>query len=171
MEDKPRGTFEKVFEWALWKTRFITIIIVFSSIIAATYIMILASYEVYYTVTMISPFNIEAYKLGVPLSNLIGAVDLYLIGIVFLLFGFGVYELFVSKLEVAERNDSGSLLDINNLDDLKNKLLKVIVMALIVWFFKKILLLDMATSLDVLYFSIAILAVAVSVMLIRRRDG
>ena len=35
------------------------------------------------------------------LAHVITAVDLYLIGVVLLIFSFGIYELFISKIDIA----------------------------------------------------------------------
>ena len=71
------------------------------------------------------------------LYKMISAVDLYLIGIVLLIFGFGIYELFISKIDIAREDLSVTILEIENLDELKNKIIKVIVMVLIVSFLKE----------------------------------
>ena len=74
------------------------------------------------------------------LSGIIGGVDLYLIGMVLLIFSFGIYELSISKIDIARSSESyHTLLEISNLDDLKNKIIKVIIMVLIVSFFQRVL--------------------------------
>lgn len=162
---------ERAFEWSLWQSRLITLIIVICSMISSGYLLLMASAEVYHTIIQSSPLKVTPEHTTYVLANLIGAVDLYLIGVMVMLFGFGIYELFISQIEIGQRYGSSRLLDINNLDDLKNKLLKVVVMALVIWFFRQLVLLEVSSPIDVLYFSLAILAVAISVMLIRRRDG
>jgi uncharacterized membrane protein YqhA len=69
-----------------------------------------------------------------------------LIGLVLLIFGFGIYELFISELEIARLGDEfGNILEVSNLDDLKNKIIKVIIMVLIVSFFQRILSMEFFT--------------------------
>ena len=53
-------------------------------------------------------------------------------------FWFGIYELFVSEIDFAILS-SQSLLKIRDLDQLKNKIIKVIIIVLIVKFFEKVL--------------------------------
>ena len=102
------------------------------------------------------------------LYTLIGAIDLYLIAIVFN-FGFGIYELFVSKIDVANPSFSDTILDVENLDELKNKIIKVIIMVLIVSFFERIL--KMSNSFEdpiqMLYFA-PIFALSLGVYYIRK---
>ena len=63
-----------------------------------------------------------------------------------LIFGFGIYELFISELEIARLGDEfGNILEVSNLDDLKNKIIKVIIMVLIVSFFQRILSMEFFT--------------------------
>ena len=42
------------------------------------------------------------------LLELITAIDLYLIGVVLLIFGFGIYELFISKIDIARADEVGA---------------------------------------------------------------
>ena len=91
-------------------------------------------------------------------------MDYYLIGLVLIIFSFGIYELFISEIDVARvEGGIGSILDINNLDDLKNKIIKVIIMVLIVTFFER--LLSMAGK-EATFVMFDMLAMAVSICLI-----
>ena len=73
------------------------------------------------------------------------AIDLFLIAIVLLIFGFGIYELFVSEIDFTHSKFKESTLIIRDLDQLKNKIIKrikrqiIIVIVLIVKFLKKYL--------------------------------
>jgi uncharacterized membrane protein YqhA len=103
------------------------------------------------------------------LIKFIEAIDLYLIGVVLLIFSFGIYELFISKIDVARLDESVTILEIKDLDELKNKIIKVIIMVLIVSFFSKILQSseEYDTPLEMLYFALSILALSVGVYLIK----
>jgi len=100
--------------------------------------------------------------------HIIGAVDLYLIAIVLLIFSFGLYELFISKIDPAEHDTDISILEITSLDGLKNKLLKVIIMVLVVYFFKTILTSHFKAPLDMLYLGGSILMIAACTYFIRK---
>ncbi|MCA9408110.1 MAG: YqhA family protein, partial [Candidatus Omnitrophica bacterium] len=102
--------------------------------------------------------------------HIIGAVDLYLIGIVLLIFSFGVYELFISKIDPARQDTEINILEITTLDGLKNKLLKVIVMVLIVYFFKTILSSHFSAPLEMLYLGAAILMISSCTYFIRKME-
>ena len=100
--------------------------------------------------------------------EIISSVDLFLIGIVLLIFGFGIYELFISEIDFAKGKFAESTLKINNLDQLKNKIIKVIIIVLIVKFFEKVLKLshNFTTPHDLLLFSLAILSICIGYYLI-----
>ena len=94
---------------------------------------------------------------------MIGAVDYFLIGVVLLIFSFGIYELFISHLEVGRLNEEVKILEITNLDDLKNRIIKVVIMVLIVSFFKKILSIEFETPQDMFYFAASIFVLCLGV--------
>ena len=110
-------------------------------------------------------------KMGLSLvGSLIGAVDYFLIGVVLLIFSFGIYELFISHLEIGRLNDQVKILEITNLDDLKGRIIKVVIMVLIVSFFKKVLSIDFDTPLDMLYFAGAIFVLCLGVYFMHKSD-
>jgi len=82
---------------------------------------------------------------------------------------FGIYELFISELDVARIGDEYcSILDITNLDDLKNKIIKVIIMVLIVSFFQRILSIELSTAPDMLAMAVSICVICIGVYFIGR---
>jgi len=101
-------------------------------------------------------------------GDIIGAVDLYLIAVVMLLFSFGLYELFISKIDAAEDSESSKILQIHSLDQLKDKLAKVIVMVLIVNFFQRVLHTGYSGALEMLYFAGSIFALAIGLYFLHK---
>jgi len=158
---------EKTFESSLWASRFMVILAVIFGLIGAIVLFIVASYDVYETAlyvytTYSTHAHPEAFHENV-VGGIIGAVDLYLIGVVMLLFSFGLYELFISDIDVAkcEEGNENKILTIHSLDQLKDKISKVIVMVLVVGFFQKVGHTEYNGALDMLYFAISITAVSV----------
>ncbi len=158
---------EKLFENTLWSSRFIIILAVVFGLIGAIVLFIVASVDVYATAkhvitTYLAHAHPERFHEDV-VGGIIGAVDLYLIGVVMLLFSFGLYELFISDIDAAkdQGDDDHQLLAIHSLDQLKDKISKVIVMVLVVGFFQKVGQTDYNGALDMLYLAISITAVAV----------
>jgi uncharacterized membrane protein YqhA len=158
---------EKIFEGTLWGSRFMVILAVIFGLIGAVVLFVVASFDIYDTakfvintyITHAHPENFHEDVVG----GIIGAVDLYLIGVVMLLFSFGLYELFISDIDAAkdESGEENKILAIHSLDQLKDKISKVIVMVLVVGFFQKVGHTQYNGALDMLYFALSITAVAV----------
>ena len=159
--------FEKLFENSLWASRFIVLLAVFFGLIGAVILFIVASVDIYETSvyvikTYLNHAHPEHFHENV-VGGIIGAVDFYLIGVVMLLFSFGLYELFISDIDAAKNEEGGEskVLAIHSLDQLKDKISKVIVMVLVVGFFQKVAHTQYNGALDMLYFALSITAVAV----------
>ena len=152
---------EKFFENAMWKTRLFVLFPVVFGLIWAIILFIVASVDIFEVLV----YTLDVYLNGLHpenfheeiVSKIIGAVDLYLIAVVMLIFAFGLYELFISKIDAAENSKSGNnILAIHSLDQLKDKIAKVIVMVLIVSFFQKVLHTSYDGALQMLYFALSI---------------
>ena len=88
---------------------------------------------------------------------------------VLLIFSFGIYELFISKIDAAcTPEDCNSILNISSLDQLKDKIAKVIIMVLVVNYFQRVLHTKYETPLELLYFALAIVALAVGLYFIAK---
>ena len=163
---------ETIFEKLLWSTRYIVILAVIFSILGAISLFVLGSYEIVLTLIKQLPPLIsgETEDHSQMLYKIITAIDLYLIGVVLLIFGFGIYELFISKIDIAREDEGVTILEIENLEELKNKIIKVIIMVLIVAFFERILKIsdDFITPLQMLYFALSIFALSLGVYFIRK---
>ena len=157
---------EQIFEWTLWQSRLFVVLAVVFGMIGGIVLFVVASMDIYhvaiFTIESIfahhHPANFHEKLVG----DIIGAVDLYLIAVVMLLFSFGLYELFISKIDAAERSETSKILQIHNLDQLKDKLAKVIVMVLIVSFFKRVINMEYHGALEMLYFALSILALGLA---------
>jgi uncharacterized protein (TIGR00645 family) len=171
-EDATQGGFEHVVESSLWNARFAVFPAVVCGIIAAITMFVAGSFEVYHGVSdaFIHGFDDHGNK-GL-VMHVIGAIDLYLIGMVLLIFSFGLYELFISHIDVGRNNDEVKILEISSLDDLKTRVVKVIIMVLIVTFFKKIISMGdvFTTPLDMMYFAISIFAISFGVYFMHKSD-
>ena len=70
-------------------------------------------------------------------THVVEIVDGYLLATGLLIFALGLYELFISKIDQAEASESANnVLMISSLDDLKNRLAKVVMMILVVRYFE-----------------------------------
>ena len=80
-------------------------------------------------------------------------------------------ELFISKIDVARKYSDITILEVENLDELKQKIIKVIIMVLIVNFFERILRMPYENPLEMLWFAISILALSLGIYLVRKADS
>ena len=160
------------FENVLWSTRFVVIIAVVLSIISSISLFLIGGWDIIQATIFNNPlFNENINNSNDLLFKIISSIDLFLIGIVLLIFGCGVYELFISEIDFAKDKFADSTLKINSLDQLKNKIIKVIIIVLIVKFFEKVLKLshNFTTPNDLLLFSISILSICIGYYLINRK--
>lgn len=165
---------EKVFESGLWGSRFMVILAVIFGLIGAIALFLVASVDIYSTASYVvttylthaHPHNFHEDVVG----GIIGAVDLYLIGVVMLLFSFGLYELFISDIDAAKEEDGedNKILAIHSLDQLKDKISKVIVMVLVVSFFQRVGHTEYHGALEMLYFALSITAVALGLFFLNK---
>ena len=157
------GLLESLFEGAIWRSRFIVILAVIFGLVGAVILFVVASYDVasvagYAYHGLLAHPHPEGFHENI-VASIIGAVDLYLIAVVMFIFAFGIYELFISHIDEAEAH--GQILAISSLDQLKDKIAKVIVMVLVVNFFQRVLHTNFNTPLEMLYFALSITALAV----------
>ena len=163
---------ENFFEGALWNSRFFVLFAVIFSLLGGIVLFIVASVDIYgVIVKVISTYwnHLHPEKFHeLIVGGLIGAIDLYLMAVVMFIFSFGLYELFISPVDVAKREGVSKVLEIHSLDELKDKLGKVIVMVLIVNFFQRVLFTSYSGAVDLMYFAGSILALAVALYFLHK---
>ncbi|KAL3537496.1 hypothetical protein ACH5RR_000862 [Cinchona calisaya] len=131
-------------------------------------VYIFEAYKVYWTSC------VKGIHTGNMVLRLVEAIDVYLAGTVMLIFGMGLYGLFISNVDPNvspsfDRAIKGSSLfgmfalkerpkwmKISSLDELKTKVGHVIVMILLVKMFERSKMVTIATGLDLLCYSISI---------------
>ena len=103
-------------------------------------------------------------KYEVLFEQLVSSVDVFLFALVLIIFGVGVYELFIANIDPEDKpaDKRPTWLKISSVDDLKSSLGKVILMVLIVSFFKHVLEIDSEewSPIALLYLAIGILLIA-----------
>ncbi len=174
-KETKRGIIETFFESILWKSRLIAVLAVIFGMIGAFVLFVVASFDIYKMVCYAYQFfsahaHSDDFHMQL-IGGVIGAVDLYLIAVVLLIFSFGIYELFISEIDDAENTIIGSkILSIHSLDELKDKIGKVVVMVLIVSFFKRVMHMHFSTPLEMLYLAGSILALALALYYLHKHS-
>lgn len=166
---------ERLFEKFLWSSRFIVLVAVICSLLLSITLFVTTTLDVAGIVAhSFDYFNIpdkQAFKAEI-VAHIVGSIDGFLLATILLIFSLGLYELFISDIDDAKENKrSSSVLVINTLDDLKNKLAKVILMILVVTFFEVSLGMNFSTMLDLVYFAAGILMVALALYFTSKQDG
>ena len=163
------------FEHCIWGSRFLVIIAVAASILAAIGLFVVAALD---NVTLIREMvrylgaaaeQRDALKY-VLLTEVAENIDAFLFATILLVFALGLYELFIARIHVAERAKfADQLLFITSIDDLKNRLSKIIFLILIVRYFEFALKLSPTTITETLQFACGIVLIAVAIFLTSRK--
>jgi len=157
----------------LWRLRLIAILPVIMSLASTVVTFLLGTAEIGKAILGLGhAADADMAYMAKLLGGVVTGIDLYLIGIALLIFGYGVYELLISPIDAARESTGGSgLLDIRNLDQLKEKLVKVLVVALIVSAFKAMLTLPITDGPSLAFFCLSLLLLALSGYLVTGEHG
>lgn len=141
-------------------------------LLGAIVLFIIASYDVgkvlleVYKYFFVADFHVENFHSEV-VGEIVGAIDLYLMALVLYIFSFGIYELFISEITQLKQS---KVLEVHSLDELKDKLGKVIVMVLIVNFFQRVLHANFTTPLEMAYLAASILALCLGLYFLHKGE-
>ena len=165
---------EQFLESFLWNSRFVVLVAVLASLVAGFALFYISTVDVFLLVQHVSHYadgslSSEARRLlhDESITHIVEVVDGYLLATIMLIFSLGLYELFISDIDPARGSKTSSkVLLISNLDDLKNRLAKVIVLIMIVSLFEHALKMTVGTTVDLLNFggSIALIGLALFLM-------
>ena len=157
---------EKTFEWILWNSRFMVLVPVLVSMLIFILLIIWIFIKFWHLVEEIIHMGFTDKVL----SGVISILDVSLLAVIILIFAWWIYELFVSEIDVDDEhvNKAKSLI-IRSIDELKEKVWKVIIILLIVWLFKQMILQAPQTRLDILILSWAILIMALALKFISKK--
>jgi uncharacterized membrane protein YqhA len=170
---------KKGFEIGLWNSRLVVVLAVASSVITGVALFCIVAIEsfrvltdlVHYVDPTMAPEQRETL-LKQTILGMISAIDGYLLGAFMLIFGFGLYELFLADLEEARSSlTAGRILHIKSLDDLKARLGKVILIILIVEIFKDSFAIKAQSPLELLYIGATIALIGLALYLTHGSEG
>ncbi|MET0105837.1 MAG: YqhA family protein [Sedimenticola sp.] len=161
---------ERFFEGFLWNSRLIVLSGVIASLIGSVALFYMATVDAFYMVSHLTHYaspeldmQARAALRGETVTHVVEIVDGYLLATFLLIFSLGLYELFISKIDLAEGAENASqVLMIHSLDGLKERLAKVVLMILVVRYFEYALGMHFNTPLELLMFAggIALLGAA-----------
>lgn len=165
------------FETALWNSRYIVLVPVIACVLLALLLVVLVTSEAIQLPSHLWAFidaslqgeaRAKIYSDGV--ANIAKIIDGYLFATILLIFAMGLYELFISKIDIAEHSEvAARILLIQSIDDLKDRLAKVVFLILIVTYFEYALRQTYDTPLSLLELAGGILFVAAALWLTSRK--
>jgi uncharacterized membrane protein YqhA len=160
------GSLERTFERVLWQSRLLVVVAVVASAFLALGTFYMATVDVAvllrnllpYASPTLEPTAREALR-EATVAGIVKAVDGYLIAAIVLIFALGLYELFINKIDTLQEAARAvpRLVQIASLDDLKDRIAKLILLVLIIEFFQYALKLKYTSPLDLLYLAIGVL--------------
>ncbi len=164
---------ESLFERALWQARLVVLLAVIATIVSSLVLFFMATWDVveltWHALGYVSPSLVGEAQADLrreTVAHVVEVVDGYLLATFLLIFGFGLYELFISDIDAAKGERAASkILVIESLDDLKSRLAKVILMILIVRLFEQILTIEQPRPIDLLYVGGCLVAIGLALWL------
>jgi uncharacterized membrane protein YqhA len=178
-----KGRLVREFEKVLNGSRYLTLLAVVGSLLSAVTLFGYGLYEVsmgaqeVYERVRASAEPAPTQSVDSAHENLIihfvSSIDLFLFAMVLIIFGMGIYELFISPIDLVEkkRDTRPHWLQISSIDDLKSSLGKVIIMVLIVSFFQHSRRVSYETAGDLLQLALAVVLIALSLWLAGNSHG
>ncbi|MEX2274046.1 MAG: YqhA family protein [Actinomycetota bacterium] len=160
-------------ERLLWALRFLLLAAVAGTALAAVVSMWIATVDLAAIIGKVGGYAKAADRPTIRedvLSDIVKILDLYLIAAILVLVSFGLYELFIGRLDARrEGKDAPRLLVIASLDDLKDRIAKLIILILVIEFFERALGTRVDGALDLLMvaggIALASLAIAIPTLM------
>lgn len=159
---------EKKFEQFLWHSRFLVLIAVLASLIGALTLFIVGTMDILQLVMETISYYRGSGAEDIHdflVTDIIIAIDIYLIAVVLLIFGLGIYRLFVSPIEASEEHSRSHPFNVQSFDELKDKIVRVVILAVIIEFFRAVVDIRFQTPLDGIYLALSVLALAAALYL------
>jgi uncharacterized membrane protein YqhA len=183
VKDEARNWIERLFESILWNSRFLTLVAVVASLIAAIVMFFVAASDVLGLFSLARQYSNNV--LNVPehlamrariVASVAQSVDGFLFALVLIIFALGIYELFIghfiSHIEAGEERELAQrLLVVRSLDDLKEKLAKIIFLILIVRYFEYALDTNISTPSELLSLAAGIVFIAIAIWFTTRKEA
>lgn len=169
VERKP-GRLEELFERVLWGSRLLMLVGVVASVLLALGTFYVALVDLTYFFGLILDYGTGVQARDELRADLITAIvkvlDGFLICAILIIVAFGLYELFINRIDMARLSEAGPrLLQVRDLDDLKERVARLILLILLIEFFQRALRVPFESTLDLLYLAVSILFVSAATYL------
>jgi uncharacterized membrane protein YqhA len=136
----PRLT--RLLELALWHSRLMVFVGVVASLLVGLGVIYLVTVDVVHLLGTAAGYASPALDAAArdrlrltAIADVVGILDGYLLAAMMIVFALGLYELFIGSLAVVQRSEvAARLLRVRSVDDLKDKLGRVVLLVLVVKF-------------------------------------
>ena len=126
----------RLFERALWSSRLLVLVAVVAGVVLALGAFWIALIDIVHSFALLVDYadpSLDPAEYSdlrsETVTTIVEALDGFLIGALLLLFAFGLYELFVGDISVAEGDEAAPrLLVVSSLDDLKEKVARLVLL-------------------------------------------
>ena len=163
MTNRKKYYLENQIESILWKSRFLVLIPVIVGVLIFLVLLLGILIKLY---KLLQQFVTHWFNEEI-ISFVISIIDISLLAMIVLMFTWWIYELFVDEIDVEDDHKSkAKTLIVKDIDELKEKVGKVIIILLIVRLFKQILMYKVFDIKDILILALSILVLALSLKFI-----
>ncbi len=153
-----RKQLEHLFEGMLWNSRLLVFVAVIGGLLSALAMFYITAVDVAVMLSHVLHYADSALDAAAraelraeTVTHVVEIIDGFLLSTVLLIFSMGLYELFISNIDHASESEHATkVLLIENLDDLKSRLAKVILMILVVRFFEFAIDMTFVDAMDLL---------------------
>ncbi len=175
---------EVLFEKMLWDMRLVVIVAVIVSALLSLVMFFVATVDAWVMVSHLlhyaDPALDQAARLELrnqTVTHVVEVIDGFLLATILLIFALGLYELFISKIDLARCQGveescetASNILVITSIDDLKNRLAKVIILILVIKFFEYGINMGFKEPLDLLIFAGGIALIGLALFLSHKAE-
>ncbi len=160
---------EAVLERALWSSRLLMIVGVAGAVLLTLIVLWMTAIDLVVLTGNAIDYGSAADRSELRadlIGGIVKTIDSFLLAAILILISFGLYELFISRLDPArDGNSRPRILLAISIDDLKDRISKLVVLILVIEFFQKSLESDLSQAGDLLRLAGAISLVAVALTL------
>ncbi len=159
---------QRVLERVLWSSRYLVLVAIVPSLLGALALLAVGTADIFAIVgTAVQHYSEggarEIHKDLV--KEIVVAVDIYLIAVVLVIFGLGLYRLFIAPIPQTEEQGRKHPFNVESFDQLKDKIARVVILAVIIEFFRAVTDITFAEPLDAIFLAVSVLALAAALWL------
>lgn len=155
-------------ERALWSTRLLLVAGVAGSAVLAAAVLWLATVDLVRFLADVADYTTDgdASARSSLVAGAVKIIDTYLLAAILIVVSIGLYELFVGRIDARRTGDAAPrVLVARSLDDLKDRIAKLVVLILVIEFFQRALKVDIDAAADLLVLAGGIALVSLAIVL------